>query len=58
MKLDPTVMRTMNRQDYRVLAAVETGMQNRELVPSKLIASIASLRHGGCHKILSSCLTF
>jgi len=56
MKLDPTVMRTMNRQDYRVLAAVETGMQNRELVPSKLIASIASLRHGGCHKILSSCL--
>ena len=31
-------------------------MQNRELVPSKLIASIASLRHGGCHKILSSCL--
>ena len=56
MKLDPTVMRTMNRQDYKVLAAVETGMRNHELVPSPLIASIACLRHGGTHKILSSLL--
>lgn len=54
MKLDPTVMRTMNRQDYRVLEAVEKGMKNRSLVPSSLIASIANLRHGGCHKIISS----
>jgi RIO kinase 2 len=56
MKLDPTVMRTMNRQDYRVLAAVETGMRSHALVPSPLIASIASLRHGGTHKIISSLL--
>eukprot|EP00547_Thalassionema_nitzschioides_P013002 CAMPEP_0194258386 /NCGR_PEP_ID=MMETSP0158-20130606/41192_1 /TAXON_ID=33649 /ORGANISM="Thalassionema nitzschioides, Strain L26-B" /LENGTH=559 /DNA_ID=CAMNT_0038997783 /DNA_START=34 /DNA_END=1713 /DNA_ORIENTATION=+ len=56
MKLDPTVMRTMNQQDFRVLAAVETGMKNRELVPAKLIASIASLRHGGTGKIISSLL--
>eukprot|EP00568_Trieres_chinensis_P000027 CAMPEP_0183302056 /NCGR_PEP_ID=MMETSP0160_2-20130417/7977_1 /TAXON_ID=2839 ORGANISM="Odontella Sinensis, Strain Grunow 1884" /NCGR_SAMPLE_ID=MMETSP0160_2 /ASSEMBLY_ACC=CAM_ASM_000250 /LENGTH=367 /DNA_ID=CAMNT_0025464781 /DNA_START=65 /DNA_END=1165 /DNA_ORIENTATION=+ len=56
MKLDPTVMRTMNRQDYRVLAAVETGMKNHALVPSQLIGSIATLRHGGTHKILSSLL--
>lgn len=56
MKLDPTVMRTMNRQDFKVLAAVETGMRNHELVPSPLIASIACLRHGGTHKILSSLL--
>lgn len=54
MKLDPSVMRTMSRQDYRVLEATEKGMQSRALVPSSLIASIANLRHGGCHKIISS----
>lgn len=54
MKLDASVMRTMNRQDYRVLAAVEAGMQNRSLVPVSIIASIANLRHGGTHKIISS----
>ena len=56
MKLDPTVMRNMNRQDFRVLAAVETGMRNHALVPANLIASIANLRHGGTGKILSSLL--
>ncbi len=28
------------------------GMKNHEIVPAPLIASIASLKHGGCHKIL------
>lgn len=56
MKLDATVMRTMNRQDFRVLAAVEKGMRNHALVPAKLISSLASLRHGGTGKILSSLL--
>jgi RIO kinase 2 len=28
------------------------GMKNHEIVPLQLIASIASLRNGGCHKIL------
>ena len=27
-------------------------MKNHEIVPSALIASIAALKHGGCHKIL------
>ena len=31
---------------------VEMGMKNHELVPPSLIASIADLKHGGCHKIL------
>jgi len=56
MKLDPTVMRTMNRQDFRVLQAVETGMKNHSLVPIALINSIANLRHGGTNKIISSLL--
>lgn len=28
------------------------GMKNHEIVPPSLIASIASLKHGGCNKIL------
>jgi RIO kinase 2 len=28
------------------------GMKNHEIVPAALIASIAGLRHGGCHKVL------
>ena len=27
-------------------------MKNHELVPPSLIASIADLKHGGCHKVL------
>lgn len=27
-------------------------MKNHEIVPASLIASIASLKHGGCNKIL------
>lgn len=56
MKLDATVMRTMGKTDFHILRAVETGMRNHALVPRNLIASIANLRHGGCHKVLSSLL--
>lgn len=28
------------------------GMKNHEVVPPSLISQIASLKHGGCHKIL------
>ena len=28
------------------------GMKNHEIVPAPLIAAIASLKHGGCHKVL------
>jgi RIO kinase 2 len=56
MKLDPTVMRTMDRADFRVLEAVETGMRNHAVVPLALIQTLAGLRHGGSHKIISSLL--
>jgi len=49
-------MRTMSKTDFHILKAVETGMRNRALVPIALITSIANLRHGGCHKFLSSLL--
>ena len=54
MKLDASVMRTMSRHDYRVLEAVEKGMENRTLVPVTIIATISNLRHGGTAKIISS----
>ena len=56
MKLDPTVMRTMNAQDFRVMEAVEKGMKNHNLVPIKLISANSNLRHGGAHRIVSSLL--
>jgi len=31
---------------------VEMGMKNHEIVPAPLIAAIASLKHGGCQKVL------
>ena len=51
-KLNVTMLRYLSKEDFRVLTAVEMGMKNHELVPGSLIASIASLRHGGVHKIL------
>jgi len=51
-KLNVSMLRYLTKEDFRVLTAVEMGMKNHELVPGNLIASIASLRHGGVHKIL------
>uniref|UniRef100_A0A3P8Y3R7 Serine/threonine-protein kinase RIO2 n=1 Tax=Esox lucius TaxID=8010 RepID=A0A3P8Y3R7_ESOLU len=51
-KLNVVVLRYLTRDDFRVLTAVEMGMKNHEVVPVSLISSIASLRHGGCNKIL------
>ncbi|NXL84912.1 RIOK2 kinase, partial [Alectura lathami] len=41
-----------NRSIFHLLFQVEMGMKNHEIVPASLIASIASLKHGGCNKIL------
>ncbi|KAG7489482.1 serine serine/threonine-protein kinase RIO2 [Solea senegalensis] len=51
-KLNVVVLRYLSRDDFRVLTAVEMGMKNHEMVPVSLLSSIASLRHGGCNKIL------
>ncbi|XP_006885442.1 PREDICTED: serine/threonine-protein kinase RIO2 [Elephantulus edwardii] len=51
-KVNVTKLRYMSRDDFRVLTAVEMGMKNHEIVPCSLIASIASLKHGGCNKVL------
>nr|SVE76940.1 EOG090X04DJ [Daphnia lumholtzi]SVE77537.1 EOG090X04DJ [Daphnia lumholtzi]SVE78165.1 EOG090X04DJ [Daphnia lumholtzi] len=51
-KINVSLLRYLNTEDYRVLTAVEMGMKNHELVNMKLIATIAQLAGGGAHKIL------
>ncbi|NXS52882.1 RIOK2 kinase, partial [Brachypteracias leptosomus] len=51
-KLNVVMLRYLSREHFRVLTAVEMGMKNHEVVPASLIASIASLKHGGSNKIL------
>ncbi|GAA6224829.1 serine/threonine-protein kinase RIO2 [Lates japonicus] len=51
-KLNVVVLRYLSRDDFRVLTAVEMGMKNHEIIPVSLLSSIASLKHGGCNKIL------
>ena len=36
----------------KFLLKIEMGMKNHEIVPLSLVASIASLRNGGCNKII------
>jgi len=52
VKLDVTLLRYLKPEDFKVLTSVEMGMKNHELVPGPLISSIATLRFGGCGKIL------
>lgn len=56
MKLDVDVLRYLSKDDFRVLTAVEMGMRNHEIVPSELVARIASLKHGGTYKVLKNLL--
>lgn len=52
MKFDPTALRYLSDDDFRVLTAVEMGMRNHELVPVPLISTISGLRHGGYMRAL------
>ena len=56
MKLDVSNLRYLTRDDFRVLAAVETGMRNHALVPTALVCSIAAVKGGGAHKNLQTLL--
>ncbi|KAK7420052.1 Serine/threonine-protein kinase rio2 [Neonectria magnoliae] len=56
MILDTKAMRYLIAEDWRVLAAVEMGSKNHELVPTALIEKIARLRGGpsGVHRSISA----
>ncbi|GAA5970094.1 hypothetical protein JCM3765_006100 [Sporobolomyces pararoseus] len=52
MKLDATDLRYISGDAFRVLAAVEQGSKNHEVVPSPLIAQLSGARSGGVNKAL------
>ncbi|GAA5830067.1 hypothetical protein JCM3766R1_006755 [Sporobolomyces carnicolor] len=52
MKLDATDLRYISADAFRVLAAVEQGSKNHEVVPSPLIAQLSGARSGGVNKAL------
>ncbi|KAK1759392.1 RIO1 family-domain-containing protein [Echria macrotheca] len=56
MKLDTKAMRYLTAEDWKVLAAVEQGTKNHELVPTPLIEKLSRLRGGasGVHKSISA----
>ncbi|XP_032844233.1 serine/threonine-protein kinase RIO2 isoform X1 [Tyto alba] len=51
-KASLTAGRSLGLHRWWLPSQVEMGMKNHEIVPASLIASIASLKHGGCNKIL------
>ncbi|MBW0503271.1 hypothetical protein O181_042986 [Austropuccinia psidii MF-1] len=52
MKLDPTDLRYLSNDVFRVLTAVEMGSKNHEIVPTSLIANISGLKSGGVNKCI------
>mmetsp|Transcript_83828 Transcript_83828/g.98109 ORF Transcript_83828/g.98109 Transcript_83828/m.98109 type:complete len:463 (-) Transcript_83828:463-1851(-) len=56
VKLDVSLLRFMEDEDFRVLTALEMTMRNHDVAPTALIERIAQLPHGGCKKRLSELL--
>ncbi|TLD11470.1 hypothetical protein E2P81_ATG10181 [Venturia nashicola] len=55
MKLDTRALRYLTNDDWRVLAAVEQGSKNHEVVPTPLIQQLSSQRGGGAvHRNIST----
>ncbi|KAJ5620416.1 Serine/threonine-protein kinase rio2 [Penicillium lagena] len=54
MKLDAKAIRYLTSEDFRVLAGVEAGSRNHEVVPTPLIVQLSGLRGGsGVHRSIS-----
>ena len=56
MRLDLTALRYLNKDDFRVLTAIEMGMRNHEIVPVDLIQSISRIRNTNVRRILANLL--
>ncbi|KAJ5654053.1 Serine/threonine-protein kinase rio2 [Penicillium lividum] len=55
MKLDPKALRYLTTEDFKVLAGVEAGSRNHEVVPTPLIVQLSGLRGGsGVHRSISN----
>lgn len=56
VKLDVSLLRFMEDEDFRVLTALEMAMRNHDIAPTALVERIAQLPHGGCRKRLNNLL--
>ena len=56
MRLDLSAFRYLNKDDFRVLTAIEMGMRNHEIVPVDLIQSISKIRNTSVRRILANLL--
>lgn len=56
VKLDVSLLRFMEAEDFRVLTALEMAMRNHDVAPTALVERIAQLPHGGCRKRLNNLL--
>ena len=56
MRFDLTALRYLNKDDFRVLTAIEMGMRNHEIVPVDLIQSISKIRNTSVRRILANLL--
>ena len=56
MRFDLTALKYLNKDDFRVLTAIEMGMRNHEIVPVNLIQSISKIRNTSVHRILANLL--
>lgn len=56
VKLDVSLLRFLEDEDFRVLTALEMTMRNHDVAPTVLVERIAQLPHGGARKRLQSLL--
>jgi RIO kinase 2 len=56
VKLDVSLLRFLEDEDFRVMTALEMSMRNHDVAPTALIERIAQLPHGGARKRLNSLL--
>ena len=56
MRLEPTILRYLTKNDFRVLTAIEMGHKNHELVPYQLIRVIAGIKSANCRTVVSNLL--
>ena len=55
MRLDPTYLKFITKDEMRVLLSVEMGMKNHEFVPNQLIESLSGIKRSLAYKILNFC---
>jgi RIO kinase 2 len=58
VRLDTEMLRFLTKDHFRTLAAVEQGMRNHAIVPTRLVAVLASIKSASIHDILGQLAKF